>query len=120
MDRDFVKRVVALSAAGVLPVTVACALAGGLSAAAGALAGGAVSLGSFLWLVQGAAGAGAALAGRVGPLWVLGVLLRWVAVFGAVAALVWAGASPLALAAGASVLPLVILARGLRVARLAP
>ena len=56
--------------------------------------------------------------GRAHPLWVLGLGLRYVLLFGVVALLLAYGmVHPLALVAGLSVLPPVLIAFGLRAAR---
>jgi hypothetical protein len=115
MDREFVRRAVrsTLVALGVL--TMLAATVAGASAALGALGGGALSLLSFIGLARGAAHASASFAGgRPRVLWTLGMAGRYLALFAGVAALLWAGVSPIGLGAGVTVLPAVVVTLGLR------
>ena len=85
----------------------------GLPGASGAAAGGAIALLHFRWLARGAAGA---LRGEGGfRLGLTGLGLRSAGAFGALALTVAGGwAHPLAVIAGLSVLPPVLLAAGAR------
>ena len=118
MDREFVRRAVRsfLTVLGLVAALVALAV--GAGAAAGVVAGGAVSLLSFMGLARGAARASASFSGgRPGILWTLGVASRYLLLFGTVAGLLLAGVSPIGLAAGVTVLPAVLVTLGLRAAR---
>jgi hypothetical protein len=90
---------------------------GGLDAALGALAGVGIALGNFRLLAWRARAAdGAASTAR--SLWSIVAGLRLLAVLGAVGAVLVSGhADPLAVVAGLSVLPVVVVANGLRAAR---
>jgi hypothetical protein len=101
-----------------LAVIAAGALAG-WRGALGALAGGALSLASLHWIARGVTSAAGFFAGgRAHPLWLFALGLRYVALFGAVALLLWSGVvHPLALMGGLSILPPVLIAAGLRSAR---
>ena len=85
----------------------------GLPGAAGAAAGGAIALLHFRWLARGAAGA---LRGEGGfALGLTGLGLRSAGAFGALALTLAGGwAHPLAVIAGLSVLPPVLIAAGVR------
>jgi hypothetical protein len=109
---SFVSRVTLLSCAAILAVSAIAAWLGGSPAAVGAATGGAVAVLNFRWLARSAAGvmarprAGLALAGFG---------LRYLAAFGALALLLSTGwAHPLAVVAGLSVLPPVLIAQGFR------
>ena len=103
----------------VVPLTIAGGILGGRPGALGALAGGLISLTSFTWIARGVHSSAKLFAGgRAHPLWALGLGLRYVLLFGAVALLLGYGiVHPLALVAGLSVLPPVLIALGLRAAR---
>lgn len=110
MDRDLVTRV-SRSALGIaLLVAAAGGVLAGAAAAFGVLAGALVSVASFRWLARGAA-ASAGLLGGGGarPLWMLGLGLRYLVLFGCVAGALRAGLPPLAVVAGLSVLPPVLI-----------
>jgi ATP synthase I chain len=85
----------------------------GLPGAAGAAAGGAIALLHFRWLARGAVGA---LRGEGGfTLGLTGLGLRSAGAFGALALTLAGGwAHPLAVLAGLSVLPPVLIAEGVR------
>jgi hypothetical protein len=93
-------------------------LAGG-AASAGVVAGGALALLDFRWLTRSASAAAAALTGgraRVG--WMLAAPARLLSMFGAISLIIVSGrVAPLAVMAGLAVLPLVVIAQGLRAAR---
>ena len=101
-----------------LPLTVAGGVLAGRPGALGALAGGLLSLASFTWIARGAHSSAKLFAGgRAHPLWALGLGLRYILLFGAVALLLgYAIVHPLALVAGLTVLPPVLIAFGLRAA----
>lgn len=118
MDRDLVTRV---SCTALVVALLAAALGGLLAGRAGALgvlAGALVSLASFRWLARGARVSSALLAGgRAHPLWLLGLGLRYLVLFGGIVLLLRAGLHPLAVMAGLSVLPPILLALGWMAAR---
>ena len=92
MDRDVVTRVSRTA----LGISVLAAAGGGLVAgfpgALGVLAGALISVASFRWLAWGAERAGALFAGgRAHPLWVLGLGLRYLVLFGLIALMLRAG-----------------------------
>ena len=103
------------SVAGVALAAITAVLAGG-SAAAGILAGGALALIDFRWLAAHATLAIAhPAAGRV---WLVGAGLRFLIFLAAAGTLLATGvAHPVALLAGVTLLPCVVLAQGLRAAR---
>ena len=88
----------------------------GAPAAVGALAGVGLAVGNFRWL---AASAARALDdGPARPLWSMGAALRLTAVaLAALLALASGHAHPLAMVAGLSVLPVLVVFHGLRAAR---
>ena len=121
MDRDLVARVTR----GVLLALVPAALTGGLLAgwpgAAGAAAGALIALVSFRWIARAARGAAALFAGgRPSALWMLGLALRHLTLFGVIAGLLGSDlVHPMGLAVGLSVLPPILIAFGLRAVRVA-
>jgi len=116
MSRDLVNRVVISCAALLLPLCLAAALWAGLSAFLGVLVGGTVAFGNLLWLSRGSGQALGLLGNR--PLWMLGLGLRHLVLFAALAIPLWSGqVHPVALAVGLSVLPPVLLLQGWRSAR---
>jgi len=119
MALDLVGRVSWAAVALLAPVTLAAGWLAGRPGALGALAGVAISLASFTWIARGVQGSAKFFAGgRAHPMWALGLALRYVVLFGAVALLLAYGiVHPLALIAGLSVLPPVLIALGLRAAR---
>lgn len=110
-------RVTVETCALVLALAVGAAVVRGASAGVGVLAGGALTLVNFRWLAAHAAAAGAA-GGAPGAAWLATAGLRFVACTVACAALFLSGAAhPLALLAGVTALPCVLVARGLAAAR---
>ena len=90
---------------------------GGVNAGVGVLAGGALAVGNFRWLVARALAA-TAMGGTPPAAWLIGAGLRFAACAVACAALLSAGwAHPLGLAAGLTILPVDVIARGLADAR---
>lgn len=119
MGRELIRRVLVVGAAGLLPLAVAGYLAAGPRGGLGVLAGGAIALGN-LWLLGRASDRALALlsARRVHPLWVLGLGLRYLVLFGALALLLSSGrVHPVALIVGLSILPPVLIAYALRGSR---
>ena len=102
------------------PAAIFGGLLAGWPGAVGAAAGCLVSLASFRWLSS--AVARASVPGAVG-LWrstsALAAGLRHLALFAALAVLLWGGAHPVALLAGLSVLPPILIGLGLHAARFA-
>jgi hypothetical protein len=120
MSGDLVKRVSVAMLIALTPVTVCGGLLAGWPGALGGLAGALISLGSFRWIASGVARL-VAPGGR-GGLFVsaLGVGARHLALFGALALVLVSGAAhPVALLAGLSVLPPVLIALALRETRVA-
>ena len=119
MGRDLVGRVSRAVLALLVPLALAGAALGGLPGALGVVAGGLISLASFTWIARGVHTSTRLFAGgRAHPLWVLVLGLRYILFFGAVALLLgFRLAHPLALVAGLSVLPPVLIAFGLRASR---
>lgn len=122
-DREFAHRICAMAAGVVALVAVASWSFAGAAQAAGALAGGAITIGNFLWL-RWMAG----LALRRGPAPSLGTLRRalWLGAsgarfgvialaFGVVTAQGWLGLAGLLV--GLTALPLGVVVEGLRMAR---
>ena len=104
-----------------VPVSLTGGLLLGWPGVLGALAGGLISLASLYWIARGVrSAAGFFAGGRAHPLWVLGLGLRYVLLFGAVGLLLVSGAvHPIALMGGLSILPPVLIVLGLRAARAA-
>jgi len=120
MGLELVARVSRTTLALLIPVSLAAALIGGAAGALGIMAGGLLSLGSFHWLMRGVRSAGGFFGGRAHPLWAIGLGLRYMLFFGAIAVLLGTGiAHPVGLMAGLSVLPPVVIVVGLRAARAA-
>lgn len=116
MGRELIRRVVVVGAAGLLPLVLGGFLAAGPRAGLGVLAGGAIALGN-LWLLGRATDRALGLfAGRrIHPLWMLGLGLRYLALFSALALLFWSGrVDPVALIVGLSILPPVLIVAALR------
>ncbi len=108
MDRDLVTRV-SRTALGVAALAAAAGgVLAGPGAALGVLAGALVSVASLRWLARAAA-AGLLGGGGTRPLWVLGLGLRYLVLFGCIAGALRAGLPPLAVVAGLSVLPPVLI-----------
>ncbi len=98
----------------ILVLSVPAGWLGGREAALGILAGGALAVGNFRWLVARAVSA--ASSGGTG--WLVGAALRFLAFLGACAALLASGlVHPVALLAGFVVLPCDVLIEGARAAR---
>jgi hypothetical protein len=109
-----ISRVTVLSISAVAVVAAAAAGFTGLAGAAGAAGAGAIAVLNFRWLARGAAHALAG-GGPRGALVSLG--LRHLATLGALAVLLSSGwAHPVAAVAGIAVLPVVLIAEGLRTA----
>jgi len=118
MGGEFVARVSLVMLIGLAPFAVCCGVVAGWPGVIGSLAGGLVSLGSFRWIATGVARTSAARAGGVLAFSALAVGVRHLVLFGALAFVLWSGAAhPVALIAGLSLLPPVILALGLSAAR---
>jgi hypothetical protein len=119
MGRDLVRQVSRAVLALLVPLILVGGVLAGRPGALGVLAGGLISLASFAWIAHGVRGSAKLFAGgRAHPLWALGLALRYVLLFGAVALLLGYGiVHPLALVAGLTVLPPVLIAFGLRAAR---
>ena len=119
MSGEFVGRVSRVLLVTLGPVAACGGLLAGWPGAVGSLAGGLISLGSFRWVASGVARVFTPEGGGGRAVSVLGVGVRHLALFGALAAVLGTGvAHPLALVAGLSVLPPVLIALGLRAARL--
>ena len=120
MDRDLVTRVSRTALGTSLLAAAGGGLVAGLPGALGVLAGALISVASFRWLAWGAARAAALFAGgRAHPLWVLGLGLRYLVLFGLIVLLLRAGLHPVALMAGLAVLPPILIAHGWHSARAA-
>ena len=116
MDRDLVGRVTGAVLLALAPAVAAGALLAGWPGAVGAVSGSLISLASFRWIARGTRHAAALLAGgRPSSLWVLGLGLRHLTLFGLIAVLLGSGAAhPVGLAAGLSLLPPILIVLGLR------
>ncbi len=109
---DLVSRVTLLTMGAILAVAMLAAWLAGPSGAVGTGAGGGIALLDFRWLARGVRGA--ALGQRRGGAALAGVGLRHIASFAALALALSSGwAHPLAVIAGVSVLPPVLIAQGL-------
>jgi len=102
-----------------VPVTLIGGALAGWSGALGALSGVLLSLVSLHWIARGVRSAGGFFAGgRAHPMWIFGLGLRYVLLFGAVGLLLGSGAvHPMALMGGLSILPPVLIVLGYRAAR---
>ncbi len=110
-----VSRVTVLGIGAIAVVTAGAAWLSGAAGAAGAAGAGAIALLNFRWLARGAV---RAVAGGGPRGAVVGLGLRHLATLGALALLLSSGwAHPVAVVLGIAVLPLVLIAEGLRVAR---
>jgi hypothetical protein len=90
------------------------ALVGGLEGALGTAAGAGLAVGNFRWLAARLT-AGPDAGASVRALWTLGAVLRWGALAGAVTLLLASGhAHPLGIVVGLTVLPVAVVAHGLR------
>ena len=114
MSSDFVRQVSRTTLMALAPLAVCAAFLAGRPGAFGVLAGGLVSLGSFRWIARGVLRASEPGAHGGLSLSALAVGARHLALFGAVALVLGSGsAHPLALFAGLSVLPPLVIAFGL-------
>lgn len=113
---------VGVRSAVVLAVLAAGAAAlGGRTAACGLLAGGALALGNFHWLASTALAVSAAGGPVRGARWLPWAGLRFAALLTGVAAVLLSGwAHPVAVVAGLTVVPGVLVAAGLRGGRREP
>lgn len=119
MSGEFVGRVSWALLLALGPVAACGGLLAGWPGAVGSLAGGLISLASFRWVASGVARAGAPTARGGLALSALAVGVRHLALFAALAAVLWSGAAhPVALLAGLSVLPPILIALGLFETRL--
>jgi hypothetical protein len=110
----FVKRASVDAAVALGVVALVVTVLGGAPAGIGVLAGGALGLGNLWWLARRAVAASETPVSR----WSLGAVLRLAAVGGAVAVVLGTGAGhPLGVVVGLTVLPCVLIARGLAAAR---
>lgn len=110
---ELTTRVTLATALVVLPLALGGGWLGGAPGALGVLAGGALALGSFRLLALRATAATAPATG-----WLVTSGLRFAAVTAAAAVLFASGwAHPLALLAGYSALPVMVVVQGLRLAR---
>jgi len=116
MDCDLIGGVTRATALVIVPVAVVATVLAGWPGAAGAIAGALVSLASFRWIARASRRAGLLFAGgRPGALWLLGLGTRHLTLFAAIALCLWSGiAHPVALVAGLSLLPPVLILFGLR------
>lgn len=119
MALELVKQVSRTVLVVLVPTCLASGVLLGWPGVLGALAGGVISLASLHWIARGVrSAAGFFGGGRAHPLWVLGLGLRYVLLFGAVGLLLVSGAvHPVALMGGLSILPPVLIVLGLRAAR---
>jgi len=115
MGGEFVTRVSVGTVIALVPVAVGGALGAGWPGAVGSLAGGLIALAAFRWIARGVSRA--VSAGAHGGLALSGLAagVRHLALFAALAVVLASGvAHPLALVAGLSVLPPMIIVFGLR------
>jgi hypothetical protein len=119
MAHELRVRVTLATAIAVAALAGPAAWLGGLSAAVGVLAAGALTVGNFWWLSRAASAAsdpGSPRRETAG--WMLGAGTRLAVLFAAFAALCGGGyAHPVAVVIGLSVLPCALVAQGLRSAR---
>jgi hypothetical protein len=117
MSGEFVGRVTRVMLVALGSLAAGAAVSAGWPGAVGILAGGLVSLGSFRWIAAVVVRASVPGGGGSG-LWALAVAGRHLLLFGALAVIVGSGAAhPVALFAGLSVLPPLLIALGLTEAR---
>ena len=110
----FVKRTSVDAAVALGVVTLVVATLGGAPAGLGVLAGGGLALVNLWWLARRAVAASETSI----SLWSLGAVVRLAGVGGAVAVVLGTGvAHPLGVVVGLTVLPCVLIGRGLAVAR---
>ncbi len=114
MSGEFVGRVSRVLLVALAPVAACGGLLAGWRGAVGSLAGGLISLGSFRWVASGVARASMPTARGGLALSALAVGARHLALFAALAVVLWSGAAhPVAVLAGLSVLPPILIALGL-------
>jgi len=114
MGGEFVPRVSRVMLIALGPVAMCGALLAGWRGALGALAGALISLGGFRWIASGVARTASPEARGGLGLSALAAGVRHLALFGALAVVLWSGAAhPGALLMGVSVLPPVVIALGL-------
>jgi len=114
---ELTTRVTLDTCAVVAAVAAIAAWLGGAPGALGALAGGALAVGNFRWLVA-RAGLATATGSVSAGAWLIGAGLRFAACTAACGVLLATGwADPIALLAGFSVLPCDLVTRGLAAAR---
>ncbi len=114
MAGEFVGRVSQAMLMALAPVAACGGLLGGWRGAVGGVAGGLISLGSFRWIAAAVARTSALPAGGGLALSALAVGVRHLALFGALAIVLWSGvAHPVALLAGLSLLPPILIVLGL-------
>jgi ATP synthase I chain len=119
MSAEFVGRVSRILLVALAPVAACGGLLAGWRGVVGSLVGGLISLGSFRWVASGLVRAPARIARRGLVLSALGAGARHLALFGALAVVLWSGAAhPLTLLAGLSVLPPILIGLGLSQTRL--
>lgn len=120
MAPDLVTRVSRTTLAVAVLAAAGGALLAGLPGALGVLAGALISIASFRWLARAAAQP-AALFGGGHPrsIWVLGLGLRYLVLFGIIVVLLRTGLHPVGVMAGLAVLPPTLLALGWHGARTA-
>ena len=93
MALELVKQVSRTVLVVLVPTCLASGVLLGWPGVLGALAGGVISLASLHWIARGVRSAGGFFGGgRAHPLWVLGLGLRYVLLFGAVGLLLVSGA----------------------------
>ena len=110
----FVKRTSVDAAVSLGVVALVVAALGGAPTGVGVLAGGVLGLANLWWLARRAVAASEIRVSR----WSLGAVLRLAAVGGAVAVVLGTGAAhPLGVVVGLTVLPCVLIVRGLVAAR---
>lgn len=112
MTRELIHRVTSVTLGLLVVLGLGGFLLNGAAGGIGVLAGGGLALANFLWLARGT---GRPLApfsgGRIQSLWVLGLGLRYLATFAALGILFSSGrVHPLAVVAGLTVLPPVLIA----------
>jgi hypothetical protein len=120
MSSEFVGRVSRAMLVALVAVAACAGLMAGWPAAVGGLAGGLISLGSFRWIAHAVVRASAFPTGRGLALSAIAVGARHLVLFGALAFVLWSGAAhPVALLAGLSLLPPIVIGLGLSTTRLA-
>jgi hypothetical protein len=119
MGSEFVERVSRAMLFALAAVAAGAGMVAGWPGAVGGLAGGIISLGSFRWIARAVTRASAVPTGHGLALSALAVGARHIVLFGALAFVLWTGAAhPVALLAGLSLLPPIVIALGLAATRL--